>query len=127
MKISTAVLTLLATGITSLPAWSTPIKEDLISQSATDTVTIQKSRLGRAQNLARQAAEQANGGLTKYRAERSMFGDPKDSPFVDNGNSGWIFTFKGGAPNAPEPTIETVVNVSSDFSKIIVEYNGPIR
>jgi len=82
--------------------------------------------LSRAKNLARQAAEVANGGLGKYRAEASMHGAAKESPFVDNGNGTWTFTFKGQKPGASVYTVETVVTVSQD-GRIRVDYNGPIR
>ncbi|HAO11617.1 MAG TPA: hypothetical protein DCQ51_10710 [Planktothrix sp. UBA8407] len=82
--------------------------------------------LNRAKNLARQAAEVANGGLGKYRAEAAMHGAAKESPFVDNGNGTWTFTFKGQKPGASVYTVETVVTVSQD-GRIRVYYNGPIR
>ncbi len=79
-----------------------------------------------AKNLARQAAEQANGGLENYRAEPAMYGPAVDGPYVDNGNS-WTFTFKGGRPGADLYTVETVVTVTKDGSQVRVDYNGPIR
>lgn len=82
--------------------------------------------LQRARNLARQAGERVNGGLTRYRAGASMHGPASESPFVDNGDSTFTFTFLGGAPAQP-PTIETVVTVAYDASTITVNYNGPIR
>jgi hypothetical protein len=82
--------------------------------------------LNRAKNLARQAAEVANGGLGNYRAEASMHGAAKESPFVDNGDGTWTFTFKGQKPGASVYTVETVVTVSQDGT-VRVDYNGPIR
>jgi hypothetical protein len=82
--------------------------------------------LNRAKNLARQAAEVANGGLGNYRAEAAMHGAAKESPFVDNGNGTWTFTFKGQKPGASVYTVETVVTVSQDGT-VRVDYNGPIR
>ncbi len=82
--------------------------------------------LNRAKNLARQAAESANGGLGVYRAERSMHGPATESPYVDNGNGTWTFTFKGSRPGSTTPTIESVVTVSQD-GRVIVDYNGAIR
>ena len=82
--------------------------------------------LNRAKNLARQAAEAANGGLGKYRAEASMHGASKESPFVDNGDGTWTFTFQGYKPGSSVYTVETVVTVSQD-GRIRVDYNGPIR
>ena len=126
-KFTLALVALISAGFTSnLPVNALPLHNNLISQNPEDSVTLQKSKLGRAQNLARQAAEEANGGLNNYRAESSMYGDPQEAPFVDNGNGSWTFTFKGGQPNN-DPTIETAVTVSNDFSSIIVDYNGPLR
>ncbi len=82
--------------------------------------------LNRAKNLARQAAESANGGLGVYRAESSMHGPARESPYVDNGNGTWTFTFKGSQPGSTTPTIESVVTVSQD-GRVIVDYNGAIR
>lgn len=83
--------------------------------------------LNRAKNLARMAAERSNGGLGFYRAERSMHGPADDSPYVDNGNGTWTFTFKGGQPNSTTLSVESVVTVSRDGSQVTVDYNGPVR
>jgi len=89
--------------------------------------TLQESRIGRAQNIARQLAEKTNGGLGKYRAEPSMFGDPRRSPYRDNGDRSWTFTFFGGTPGSNNFTVETVVTISENFSIIRLDYNGAIR
>ncbi len=84
--------------------------------------------LQRARNWARQAAERANGGLSRYRAEASMFGPASQSPYVDNGDGTFTFRFLGGPPAEP-PTIESIVTVNPDPSNPIIriDYNGPIQ
>lgn len=98
----------------------TPSDEVLISQCTDHIVLL------RAKNLARKAAETANGGLSRYRAEPSMHGLTRDAPYVDNGNGSWTFTFQGGAPGSEVYTIESVVTVT-DEGVVTVEYNGPVR
>jgi hypothetical protein len=77
----------------------------------------------RAMNLARQAAEKANGGLNNYRAEQSMYGPGSNAPFKDNGNGTLTFTFLGGPP-AAAPTIKSVVTVS--LQGVSLDSNEPI-
>jgi hypothetical protein len=94
--------------------------------------TAKMNALGRAKNLARQAAESANGGLTKYRADVSMHGRASEAPCVDNGDGSWTFTVKGfkvkaGKLTSMMPTMETVVKVDSAGWKVSVVSNGPIR
>lgn len=85
-----------------------------------------KVTVQRAKNLARQAAEKANGGLSRYRAEASMHGPASQAPCVDNGDS-WTFTFLGGAPGWRTATIESVVTVFKATSLVRVDYNGAVR
>ncbi|HEY9608172.1 hypothetical protein [Allocoleopsis sp.] len=82
--------------------------------------------LNRAKNLARQAAEKANGGLGNYRAELSMHGPASKSTYVDNGNGSWTFTFKGNRPGETIPSYESVVTVSTD-GQVKIDYNGAVR
>ncbi|BAY51173.1 hypothetical protein NIES2134_112410 [Thermostichus vulcanus NIES-2134] len=84
--------------------------------------------LQRARNWARQAAERANGRLSRYRAEASLFGPASQSPYVDNGDGTFTFRFLGGPPAAP-PAIERIVTVNPDPSNpmIRIDYNGPIQ
>jgi|GEM_PF-558347 len=82
--------------------------------------------LTRAKNLARQAAEQQNGGLNAYRAEGAMYGPAVDAPHVQNPDGSVTFTFKGGAPGFVTPTIETIAQVTVEGA-VQLQYNGPLR
>ncbi|MEG5057571.1 hypothetical protein QUB60_04930 [Microcoleus sp. A2-C5] len=128
MKLNTRLacliaLSTLAVGVS--PALSNPLRSSQ-SQLTDITVISNNIELNRAKNLARQAAENANGGLGQYRAEASMHGASAESPFVDNGDGTWTFTFQGYKPGSSVYTVETVVTVSQDGS-ITVNYNGRIR
>jgi hypothetical protein len=79
----------------------------------------------RARNLARQAAERANGGLEKYRAESTMHSQ-EAAPNSDNPNY-WVFVVRGGAPGSSTPTIETEVQVNKSNYQTTVVYNGSLR
>lgn len=94
---------------------------------STSAPAINPTELNRAKNLARQAAEMANGGLNEYRAENSMHGPSIESPFVDNGDGTWTFTFKGGSPGSMTPTVESIVTVDQKTLQVTVDYNGPIQ
>lgn len=83
--------------------------------------------LNRAKNLARQAAETENGGVIVYSAEPSMHGPASESPYVDNGDGSWTFTFRGGTPGSEIYDIETVVMVDRATWTVTVLYNGPVR
>ncbi len=114
------------TMMTALTIGSLPIHAQSNSpQTSSDPAVILS--LNRAQNLARQAAEKANGGLGSYRAESSMHGPASLSPHVLNGDGTITFTFKGRRPEDSTPSMETAVTVAPDASKITVDYNGPIR
>lgn len=85
--------------------------------------TIAPVDLNQAKNLARQAAEEANGGLSKYRAESSMHGNPNDAPYVENDDGSFTFTFKGRRPESLDFTFESVVQVDLDRTVTIIS-NG---
>lgn len=93
---------------------------------AQDAVKADPFFLTRAKNLARQAAERENGGLSQYRAETSMYGPAIDSPHVENEDGSVTFSFKGGAPGFASPTLETVATVAP-AGIVTIGYNGPIR
>lgn len=126
-----------AIALTTLTLSILPVAAQTIITQTTIPTTIQNRQvntvpvsidfdLSRAKNLARQAAERANGGLTRYRAESAMHGPSADAPYVDNGNGSWTFTFVGGRP-ASTPTIESVVTVTQNNWQVNVDYNGAIR
>ncbi|HEY9727545.1 MAG TPA: hypothetical protein V6D50_13935 [Chroococcales cyanobacterium] len=79
--------------------------------------------LNKAKNFARQAAERENGGLGYYRAEPSMHGLASQSPYKDNGNGTWTFTFSGSRPGETTPCYESVVTVSRQDWRVNVDSN----
>lgn len=91
-----------------------------------DEVRVVRLDLNRAKNMARQAAEEANGGIRAYRAEDSMHGPAANCPYIDNGDS-WTFTFLGGRPGSALNTIESVVTVYKSTSRVVMVYNGSVR
>lgn len=125
------------TALTALTLGSLPLHAQTPSDrtpSTTESTTTTERRLdatvlldlNRAKNLARQAAERANGGLGYYRAESSMHGPASKSPYVDNGNGSWTFTFKGSRPGETTPSYESVVTVSRE-GNVTTDYNGSVR
>jgi hypothetical protein len=84
----------------------------------------------RALNSARMKAENINGGLGVYRAEKCMYlTSEKGGKCLINQEEGFTYIFMGGEPgwqeNGVEPTIETEIQVSPDGqSEIEVIYNG---
>lgn len=86
--------------------------------------------LNRAKNLARVAAEQANGGLSRYVAESKMYGGGSGTDYTYS-NGFFTFQFVGGAPGwQPQglpPTVESVISISFDGKTVRTDYNGPIR
>ncbi len=83
--------------------------------------------LNKAKNLARQAAEKANGGLSEYRAEPAMHGPAQETNYQELAESVWQFTFLGRRPTSTEYTIESVVVVNTNTGEITIEYNGSVR
>jgi hypothetical protein len=82
--------------------------------------------LNQAKNFARQAAEEANGGIRIYRAEASMHGSAQQCPYVDNGDS-WTFTFTGTRVGSTSRIVQSVVTVYKTSRRVVVTYNGPVR
>ena len=83
--------------------------------------------LGRAKNVARQAAEAANGGISKYRADDAMHGPVSQAPCTDNGDSTWTFTFQGTVPGDETPAFETAVTIHSDTFEVKIDRNTDLR
>lgn len=123
--IALTTLTLSATYVNAQTSTETNSSTTQTQQVNTIPISIDFD-LNRAKNLARQAAERANGGLSRYRAESAMHGASADAPYVDNGDGSWTFTFVGGRPTAT-PSIESVVTVFRESWQVNVDYNGPIR
>ncbi len=120
-----AISTFVVGSVPSL-AQSDPQTVEQTTQTTTVTYRNSITNLNRAKNLARQAAEQANGGLQRYQAEPLMHGPVELTRFVENNDGTVTFTFYGGAPGA-RPTIESVVTVALNGWKTHIDYNGPIR
>ena len=120
--------------LASLPTATTLNAQETVSPTrvsqpsfiAQDSVKADPFFLTRAKNLARQAAERENGGLSQYRAEPAMYGPAIDSPHVENDDGSVTFSFKGGAPGFVTPTQETVATVSP-AGIVTIGYNGPVR
>ena len=87
----------------------------------------QAGNLNRAKNLARQVAEKANGGLSRYQADRLMHGFAAEAPFTDNGNGTYTFTFLGGKPGYKTATVQSVVTINTTDWTTHLDYNGAIR
>lgn len=126
-----ATATLTALTVLTLGSLAIHAQEsDPSSSETTETTTVRVTNaaiLGRAQNLARQAAERANGGLNYYRAERSMYGPPSQAPFKENADGSITFTFQGHTPGSDVPSYQTVVTVSPDGEQVTVNSNEPAR
>lgn len=122
---SIVALTALTIGSSPIHAQTSPTPDSIpSSQSNPDSTDMLP--LFRGQNLARQAAEKANGGLGNYRAESSMYGLATQAPYVDNGNGTWTFTFKGTRPGETSPSYESAVTVSRE-GNVTIDYNGAVR
>ncbi|MEK0193903.1 MAG: hypothetical protein EAZ78_20180 [Oscillatoriales cyanobacterium] len=116
-------LSIMAVGVSPSPSNANPSPQGEFDEI---TVVSNNIELNRAKNLARQAAEVANGGLGEYRAEPSMHGVSAEAPFVDNGDGTWTFSFKGSRPGSSVYRIESVVTVSRN-GLVRIDYNGLIR
>ena len=101
--------------------------------SCTAATPAEQRALNAAKNTARRAAEQANGGLNRYRAEPAMHGDVIDAPCEVVRPGVWRFTFRGGSPEAVSTlgiyTVLSIVDVegTGGARRFSLEYNGPIE
>jgi hypothetical protein len=102
---------------------SAPVKGSSIGSSPAIAWVDQDAFVARAQNLARQAAIKANGGLAVYRPAPSMFGPSAKAPYVRNADGSLTFSFDGGAPGAGA-TLISVIIVNPDGT-VKIQYNGP--
>ncbi len=108
-------------------AQETPFNRCVVEALNSPNPESQIFALSRAKNLARQAAEAANGGLEFYRAEASMHAPVRESPCTVNENGSWTFTFKGNRPGESVMSIESAVTIDPKEWQISVDYNGPVR
>ncbi|MGB3612976.1 MAG: hypothetical protein WBA10_04215 [Elainellaceae cyanobacterium] len=116
-----AVVAIAVTSVgTPLPSSAGPLRLPLAAQqpqiAQTDAARL---ALARAKNLARQAGEQANGGIIQYRSEPAMHGPAEEAPFVENADGSWTFTFQGcesaligASGQCTAYTVESVVTVT---------------
>jgi hypothetical protein len=107
--------------VTVLPVAASGVNGDRPITAADEDAFFAKAR-----NLARQSAIKANGGLSRYRPEASMFGPTAQTPAVKNADGSITFTFKGGVPGTAAPTVESVVTVNPT-GNVNLTYNGPVR
>ena len=117
-----------ATTMTALIVGILPMQAQTLPQPNSHQALITNNiELNRAKNLARQVAEKANGGLSNYRAENSMYGPATEAPYKDNGDGTYTFTFTGHKPGSSVKTVKTVVTVAKDASRIALNDNSQIN
>jgi hypothetical protein len=122
----------LTLGVVSISPTSTPAQSPAAPASPQVQGDVDPLFLLRGRNIARAAAETANGGLGNYMAEPAMHGPTASAPMVINEDGSLLFTFKGFRPEDrdingnPLFSFETKVLVNLDRTFEIL-YNGPIR
>lgn len=118
----------LSIGLSSQPAMAQGTCPSFRPLTRATSIKTPIPNLSRAKNYARQAAEAANGGIGKYRAENSMHGQAINAPFIENSDGTITFTFLGClAPGFSKTTVESQVTVNPNGWKTTVNYNGPVR
>jgi hypothetical protein len=85
--------------------------------------TAQLIAIGRAKNLARQAAEATNGGLVQYRADAPMHASIAEAPCSDAGDGKWTFTVQGQRLQATPAIMRTVVQVDQTTAEVTIVTN----
>lgn len=123
------IIAAVATTLLSLPAIALPTLAQTVSTTlppGTKVIVINDIAFNRAKNLARQTAEKINGGLSHYRAESSMYGPAYETPYKDNGDGTWTFSFLGHKPSSTISTTKSIITVSQN-GQITVNYNGLIK
>ncbi|MDJ0617484.1 MAG: hypothetical protein QNJ63_12205 [Calothrix sp. MO_192.B10] len=121
------VSTFLTLIFNALPASSQTVNNCIAEAKKASEPLNKLMALGRAKNVARQAAEAANGGINKYRAEDAMHGLVGQAPCTDNGDGTWTFTFQGTVPGDKTPAFETAVTINSDTFEVKVDRNKDLR
>ncbi|NRB07951.1 MAG: hypothetical protein HRU34_12615 [Richelia sp.] len=83
--------------------------------------------LGRAKNVARQAAQVVNSGIEKYRPEDVMHGPVTKAPCTDNGDGTWTFNFQGMVPGGSVPIRNTTVTIDSKTFDVKIDRNTVLK
>jgi len=126
-SVAIAALAMTGTGCTLVQI---VVREPQVAQAASQPeLTPQKQRqIQKARNIARQAAERVNGGLSNYRAESTMHGPWTEAPYELSADENVAtFTFRGRRPEATEYAFETEVRVELNSGEAEVLYNGTVR
>ena len=122
----------LALGVVGLSPTSAPAQAPADPVTASPQGDVDPLFLLRGRNIARAAAETANGGLGNYMAEPAMHGPTANAPVVINEDGSLLFTFKGFRPadrdinGDPIYSFETEVLVNPDRTFEVL-YNGSLR
>lgn len=121
-----------ALGVVGVSSASTPAQSSADPSSPQTEVSISPIFVLWGRNVARGAAETANGGLENYMAEPAMHGPTSKAPLVINEDGSLVFTFRGFRPEDrdldgdPIFSYETEVLINPDRTFEVL-YNGPIR
>ena len=123
------IIITVATALLTLPVSVLPMSAQTVSTSLSPGnkfVFINDIAFNRAKNLARQTAEKIDGGLSHYRAGSLMYVSAWETPYKDNGDGTWTFSFTGHKPDSTIPSTKSIITVAQN-GQIAVNYNGSIR